>query len=142
MSMISSKLDAVSRNSIWEEHVKKENKTFKINENFAIADPTKMSIISEKPNKIIPTSNPDQKTMEEAKQTIFNIASLKYSDLLPVERFALPVTGNMEYGFFQTQKETPSMMFTHKLKSSEITLYANEYVLSNGTGPYNRKNLA
>lgn len=37
--MISNKLDEVSRNSIWEEHCKKESRTLTLNTNFAISDP-------------------------------------------------------------------------------------------------------
>lgn len=39
--MLSSSLDEVSRNSIWEEHCKKETKTLRLNECFAISDPRK-----------------------------------------------------------------------------------------------------
>lgn len=41
MSMIAGKMDAVSVNRVWEEHVKKENRTLKMNDTFLIADPRK-----------------------------------------------------------------------------------------------------
>jgi hypothetical protein len=35
------KTDAVAQNSIWEEHVRKENRTLRLNEHFSIPNPSK-----------------------------------------------------------------------------------------------------
>lgn len=40
------------------------------------------------------------------------------------------------FGCLQTK---PNPMFTYKMPSSDVTIYADEYVKSNGTGPYNTK---
>lgn len=39
--MISSKLDPVAQNTVWEEHVKKELRTLRQNETFVLTDPRK-----------------------------------------------------------------------------------------------------
>lgn len=41
MSMISSKLDPVAQNTVWEEHVKKELRTLRQNETYMLTDPRK-----------------------------------------------------------------------------------------------------
>ena len=41
MSMVAGKMDAVSVNRVWEEHVKKENLTLRLNETFKLTDPRK-----------------------------------------------------------------------------------------------------
>jgi hypothetical protein len=46
----------------------------------------------------------------------------------------------MEYGFFSHKPLVPTnQMFEHKHRDADITTYANIYVQSHGTGPYNTK---
>ncbi|PNW86685.1 hypothetical protein CHLRE_02g095072v5 [Chlamydomonas reinhardtii] len=141
MSMVAGKMDAVSVNRVWEEHVKKEAKTLKLNDQFCITDPRKMDVLPEKPNRTVPTQNPDASTIAAATQTLHNLAAAKDVDKLPVDRYALPVTGNMEYGFFhRVQNQNTNPMFDHKHNVCDVTEYAQEYVKSNGgVGPYTTK---
>lgn len=129
-------MDEVSRNKVWEEHVKKENHTLRLNEQFSIGDPRRMNILPEKPNYTVPTLNADKAVMESAQQTLSQLSNCKDTDKLPPERFALPVTGNMEYGFFAKQLVKPSPMFDHKRTTCDVTEYANTYVAMAGASPY------
>ncbi|KAG2487081.1 hypothetical protein HYH03_014326 [Edaphochlamys debaryana] len=134
-------MDAVSVNRVWEEHVKKENRTLRLNETFLISDPRKMNILPEKPNATVPTQNPDPSTIDAARETLRSLAAAKDVDKPPVDRYALPITGNMDYGFFhRVQLSKPNPMFNHKHTAVDVTDYANEYVKSNGgVGPYTTK---
>ncbi|PNH01017.1 hypothetical protein TSOC_013123 [Tetrabaena socialis] len=138
MSMVAGKMDAVSVNRVWEEHVKKENRILTLNDQFCISDPRKMTVLPEKPNRTVPTQNPDAATVAAATATLVELASAKDVDKTPVDRYALPVTGNMDYGFFhRVNLAKPSPMFEHKRHPCELTDYAQEYIKSNGgIGPY------
>ncbi len=86
---------------------------------------------------------------------------LQDTDKMPHERFALPVTGNMTYGFFGTKTLVPpSRMFDYKSRQAEgaavveqcpvhanahttapavrpaVTIYAQNYVKSLGHSPF------
>jgi hypothetical protein len=52
--MISDKIDEVSRNKIWTEHVEKELSKTQLNTNFSVSNVKKMSILPDKPNYVIP----------------------------------------------------------------------------------------
>mmetsp|Transcript_44773 Transcript_44773/g.133738 ORF Transcript_44773/g.133738 Transcript_44773/m.133738 type:complete len:145 (-) Transcript_44773:229-663(-) len=139
MSMLSQDLNPVARNSVWEEHVKKENKTIKLGSTFHITDPRKLSIYPDKPNctKLNATETPDD--MLHATRTLAAMSCLKDTDRPPSERFALPVTSNMDYGFFSACPLNTNAMFMHGTKKADVTDYAQEYVKMAGCGPYNNK---
>lgn len=63
-----------------------------------------VDLLPDKPNRTIPTSNPDKATVAEAAAIINRLSTLKETDKLPTERYALPVTGSMEYGFWLQNK--------------------------------------
>lgn len=133
------KLDAVSKQSIWEEHVRKENRILTMNETFNISDPRKMDVLPEKPNRTVPAPHPNPNDVAQATSMLHELSSVKNIDKLPHERYALPVTGNMEYGFFSNKplvKTNP--MFDYKTKSCDETSFATVFVNSFGHGPFNR----
>uniref|UniRef100_A0A7S0RVE5 Uncharacterized protein n=1 Tax=Chlamydomonas leiostraca TaxID=1034604 RepID=A0A7S0RVE5_9CHLO len=140
MALLSNpKLDAVAKNSIWEEHVRKENKTISLGETFSISDPRKMDILPEKPNRTVPAPQPDPKDVASASALLHELSSLKDTDKMPHERFALPVTGNMEYGFFSTRPLVPTNpMFDYKTRSCDVTNFATVFVNSIGHSPFAR----
>lgn len=127
----------VAQNRIWEEHVHKENRSHTLNTNFNITSPTKLIILSEKPNRTIPTSNPGPEVVQAAMTTLHNMSSIKDSDKTPGERFALPLTGNMEYGFFGGKPLVkPNQAWDYKIRTCDVTEYATSFVLNKGTSPY------
>ncbi|GFH29965.1 flagellar associated protein [Haematococcus lacustris] len=77
-----------------------------------------VDILPEKPNRTVPTQNPNGSAIQAATTLLQDLSSLKNTDKQPHERFALPVTANMEYGFFATQPLIPANpMFDHKHRS-------------------------
>jgi len=138
--MVASKLDPVAQNSVWEEHVRKENRTIKLGTTFNITDPRKMTILPEKPNHIVPQSNPSLDVVATSTATLTSMSCLKDTDKLPQERFALPLTGNMEYGFFSSKPLiSGNPMFNYPTKKCDVTQYADTYVQNAGASPYARK---
>ena len=72
----------------------------------------------------MPSSNPSPEAMTDATQTLSSMSVLKDTEKPPHERYALPVTGNMEYGFFSSRPLVPSNpMFEHKTKMVDVTKY-------------------
>ncbi|GAX86453.1 hypothetical protein CEUSTIGMA_g13863.t1 [Chlamydomonas eustigma] len=139
-SMISKKLDEVARNSVWEEHVKKENRVLTLGDSFHIADARKLNVLPEKPNRMVPTSNLSPEMVQKATELLTSMSTLKDSDKLPHEIYALPRTANSEYGFFSSKPLVPpNPMFEHKTKMVDVTEYGNTYVRMAGIGPYVRK---
>lgn len=141
MSMGTAKnFDEVCRNKIWEEHVKKETRTLKLGEEFHISDPRKMTILPEKVNHYHPSQSASKEAAEKAAAELSQLSSLKDTEKLPAERFALPLTGNQEYGFFSAKPLVkPNPMFDYKRGSCDVTGYADSYVLSSGQSPYARR---
>ncbi len=126
-SMISSKLDEVSRNKVWEEHVHKENRVLQLGDSFQIADAKKreqcmggvacskpcphvlnneicaaVTVLPEKPNRMVPQQKPSPEAVKAATDLLMSMSVLKDTDKLPHEVYALPRTGNSEYGFFSS----------------------------------------
>lgn len=138
--MISTKIDEVSRNSIWREHCTKERHMLKLNTNFFIANPSSMPTISDKPNYVVPSVKLNQKDMDEAARTLKEVCSVKNKDLLPYEKFEAPITSTHEIGWHtKTQLVKKHPMFHHARASCDITQYADAYYAMSGTTPYSRK---
>lgn len=80
-----------------------------------------VDILPEKPNRITPAQNPDPKAVTSASTMLKSLSCLKDTDKQPHERFALPVTGNMEYGFFATRPLVPTNpMFDYKTRTCDV----------------------
>ncbi|KAG1659647.1 hypothetical protein FOA52_010230 [Chlamydomonas sp. UWO 241] len=133
-------MSPVAVNQTWEEHVKKENRVIKLRSEFKISSPAKLSIYPEKPNNTVPNMNVSEESVLRATQTLKSMSTLRDGDTSPADRFALPITANMEYGFFSARPVVPvNTMFSHGSTKADVTTYANEYVRTAGTGPYNNK---
>lgn len=63
-------------------------------------DRSTVTLLAEKPNRLIQTLNPSDEVVASAALILHNMSSIKDSEFMPGERFALPITGNMDYGFF------------------------------------------
>jgi hypothetical protein len=97
-----SKLDPVSRNRVWQEHVHKESRTLQLSDTFMISDPDRMTLLPDKPNQVQPQQLLAPQGLEQASATLAAVTagSRASSQLPPPERFELPPTANSEYGFF------------------------------------------
>jgi len=98
-----------------------------------------VSIITDKPNHCVPSSNPSPDAVSEATAVLNTMSVVKDTDQAPHERYALPVTANMEYGFFSHKPLVPTNpMFDHRTKKVDVTAYGELYVKTVGTGPFNK----
>lgn len=88
-----------------------------------------VSVLPEKPNHVVPQMNSDKAVIEAATAKLASYATLKNTGALPVQKYPLPVTGNMEYGFFSTVPltATPTQLFNHTKASCDVTQYASDY---------------
>lgn len=112
--MISAKFNPSERASIWEEHLKKEAKSYKFREDFTV-NPRTMVLIAEqitgmkrhaKYRRAYSMAEHAEKAVEEEKDWIKRyyaldegiIKGLQASHLSPQEKFQWAPTANMEYG--------------------------------------------
>ena len=113
-----------------------------LNEHFVTSthfSPLAVSIIPDKPNHCVPSFNPSPDSVSEASSLLNTMSVVKDNDQAPHERYALPVTANMEYGFFSNKPLVPTNpMFDHRTKKVDVTAYGELYVKMAGTGPYNK----
>lgn len=57
-------------------------------------------IIADKPNYSTPAMQPTEQQLQEAHETLSTLSNVKHIEQTPNQVFELPITGNMEYGFF------------------------------------------
>mmetsp|Transcript_37016 Transcript_37016/g.91478 ORF Transcript_37016/g.91478 Transcript_37016/m.91478 type:complete len:151 (-) Transcript_37016:336-788(-) len=136
--MISAKIDEVSKNSIWREHCLKELAHCELNTNFSISNVKKMSVIPEKPNYVVPSTKINKGEMDAASTLLKSLCAVQDADLLPSERFELPVTSAQEVGWKFKPLVPRNAMFAKPRNSCDITLYADKYFEMCGTTPFSR----
>lgn len=102
-----------------------------------------MSTIPDKPNYVTPAQQPTRGELQAARDTLAKLADVKHAEQLPAQVHALPVTHNMEYGFFAAAAGGPagqlgstapaapspirSPMFQHSKGHCDVTRYAADY---------------
>lgn len=62
-----------------------------------------VAILPDKPNYTTPADQPSAHELELAQQTLSKLSCVQHVEQTPNQVYALPITGNMEYGFFQQQ---------------------------------------
>ncbi len=70
---------------------------------YSCLGPHVVVVLPEKVNHTVPTSHPSAEAVSSATQMLSTMTCLKDTDKAPNERFALPTTSSMEYGFFSSQ---------------------------------------
>ncbi|WIA10054.1 hypothetical protein OEZ85_010264 [Tetradesmus obliquus] len=137
MAHCSAKLDEVSRNCILEEAIRREERTMRLNSEFTVSDPRKMPILPEKPNYTTPASQPTEQQLQAAHDKLVTLTNFKHTEHLPSQVYALPATGNMEYGFFSSkQLMERDNMFQHNKGHCDVTKYAASYTAMTGVTPF------
>eukprot|EP00462_Mataza_sp_D1_P002957 CAMPEP_0175102340 /NCGR_PEP_ID=MMETSP0086_2-20121207/8378_1 /TAXON_ID=136419 /ORGANISM="Unknown Unknown, Strain D1" /LENGTH=144 /DNA_ID=CAMNT_0016377131 /DNA_START=25 /DNA_END=459 /DNA_ORIENTATION=- len=132
--MISTKIDPVSRNAIWREHVKKEERSQVLRLDFTM-NPKTMYGLTDKPNKA--TWKP--KNHGENEHEIADVTrALAEAELPPKQRYHWPQTSSMEIGWMTDPllEREKGDQWTHGIVSCDITKYAERYVESQGHNPY------
>lgn len=87
-----------------------------------------MRTISEKPNRIIPTPNPNPESVLSAKRDLQELCQIKHFENSPFEISTFPQTTNQEYGF--DQELLVNEQFTSWLKFSVEYESIEEVLLS------------
>lgn len=59
-----------------------------------------MRIVTEKPNYVTPAMQPTDEQLQEAHDTLCSLSNIKHIEQTPDQIWELPVTANMEYGFY------------------------------------------
>eukprot|EP00878_Enallax_costatus_P032267 GHUV01035419.1.p1 GENE.GHUV01035419.1~~GHUV01035419.1.p1 ORF type:complete len:116 (+),score=35.00 GHUV01035419.1:523-870(+) len=59
-----------------------------------------VQIIADKPNYTTPAMQPTEQQLQEAHDTLSTLSNIKHTEQTPSQVFDLPMTENMEYGFF------------------------------------------
>lgn len=89
-------------------------------------------VLTEKPNRTVPSKGASKEAVAAAAEMLHELSYLKNTDLTPTERLALPITGNMEYGFFTVAPPKPNPMFDYKTRTCDVTQYATQFSMSTG----------
>jgi len=81
----------------------------------------------------------DKHEMDAANTLLKSLCSVRDGDLLPSERFELPMTSSQEVGWVYKPLVPANPMFQHPRDACEITKYADSYYEMVGTTPFTRK---
>ena len=141
--MISSKFDAVSRDFIMREMLKRENASLRISENFNVNPKTlENSTFTLKPSQVNPyelqkllrsTTEQDDCNEPELKE------KLKRARMAPQEKSKYPMTASQTVGWFWKEGRDDrknDMKWFQPLNRSEEVKYAEAYVMMTGKSPY------
>ena len=77
--------------------------------------------------------------MDAANTLLKTLCSVQDTELMPNERFELPMTSSQEVGWRNKPFAAPNPMFRHPKDSCDITRYADAYYEMVGTTPFSRK---
>eukprot|EP00879_Flechtneria_rotunda_P016104 GHRR01016845.1.p2 GENE.GHRR01016845.1~~GHRR01016845.1.p2 ORF type:complete len:113 (+),score=42.07 GHRR01016845.1:400-738(+) len=98
-------------------------------------------IVADKPNYVIPAMQPTEAELVAAHDKLATLANVKHAEQTPSQAYNLPMTGNMEYGFFSAcplVKADP--MFQHNKGHCDVTKYAAFYTAMKGVTPFHSSN--
>lgn len=129
--MISNKIDPVSRNAIWREHVAKEEHSQVLRLDFTM-NPKTMYGFTEKPNKKAWKNDSKNGVDDDVTRVLAEAA------LPPKQRYHWPQTSSMEVGWMTdplVEKEKGDQ-WRHGIINCPITSYAERYVESHGHNPF------
>lgn len=59
--------------------------------------------IADKPNYVVPASQPTEQQLQAAHDKLATLANEKHAEHTPAQIYSLPYTSSMEYGFWQGQ---------------------------------------
>jgi len=79
MAQVSKKFNPVERDQILTELIKKEERTSKLSEVFAVPDPRRMVLLPAKPNATTPAKQPTAAQLAEAEVTLSRLAGIKHA---------------------------------------------------------------
>ena len=107
----------------------------KLNTTFALGNLKNLDVFPEKPNLLKAETVPDEAEMEEAKELLNTLCSVKDTGALPNEKYDMPMTSSQEVGFRYKPFVPVNPMFHKPRGSCEITRYADAYYHTTGSRP-------
>ena len=131
--------DMVAKNKVWAEACEKEVRMIKLNTTFALGNLKNLDVFPEKPNLLKAETVPDEAEMEEAKELLNTLCSVKDTGALPNEKYDMPMTSSQEVGFRYKPFVPVNPMFHKPRGSCEITRYADAYYHTTGVTPFHRR---
>uniref|UniRef100_A0A7S0MTP8 Protein FAM183A n=1 Tax=Cryptomonas curvata TaxID=233186 RepID=A0A7S0MTP8_9CRYP len=130
------KLDQVSVNSIWTQHVKKELSLLKLNEDFRLNPQSLVqNMITGKPN--VDPARMGYKVSADPEIVAELDTVLKETKRFPKEKYPEPITSSHEIGWYSRPLMPNRKKFA--VKNCEVTVYANDYITMMGRSPYATK---
>ena len=132
--------DMVAKNKVWAEACEKEVRMIKLNTTFALGNLKDLDVFPEKPNLLKAETVPDEAEMEEAKELLNTLCSVKDTGALPNEKYDMPMTSSQEVGFWDTSLSCRSTRCSTSLGLCEITLHADAYYHTTGVTPLPSQN--
>ncbi|GAQ80305.1 hypothetical protein KFL_000510050 [Klebsormidium nitens] len=133
------KIDEVSRNATWREHLKKELKRPTVVADYHLPDPRLIETLTDKPNRVNPHIKITAEDFENATSRLASMCTLKDDHLLPSEKYELPQTSAQEYGWVTKPLLERNMMFSYPRRTNEIMEYAAHYHAMTGAGQHAKK---
>eukprot|EP00761_Pharyngomonas_kirbyi_P013659 gb/GECH01013688.1/.p1 GENE.gb/GECH01013688.1/~~gb/GECH01013688.1/.p1 ORF type:complete len:169 (+),score=47.82 gb/GECH01013688.1/:1-507(+) len=167
MNWNSDKIDTVSKNTIWEDHVKRESKFIKLPGSFNVT-PDNLQVVTEKPNQrekrflrpreeiLMETlnkvtgveknknENHDQESNESSNNNQNDPTLKKFhetlerSTKLPNEVHEMPETSSQEYGWYSRPLVQQSKRNAHK--QCDLTKFADQMIRSTVHKPKEKSN--
>jgi hypothetical protein len=134
--MISAKIDEVSRNEIWREHVHKEDGRKRDNAPFQM-NPNTLATIAVKPTQIDPTRM--KGSTEEEKREIAALEKKLQRRMQSLTETEANEVGHLDSEMYNKDRVRTNRRWYKGKASCDITLYADAYTTMSGQNPFSDK---
>ncbi|EFJ14611.1 hypothetical protein SELMODRAFT_423306 [Selaginella moellendorffii] len=149
-------IDEVAQNAVWREFCKKLDSN-EVNVGEFTINPLTTVPITEKPTRVVPSVRgttpqpPSQKVkvafdraiskeeFKDAKQLLEDLYPIKNLDLVPPEKYEVPLTYAQEYGWANMPLVKPKTAFEFPRRTCELTQFAAAYLEAMHTTPFSKK---
>jgi hypothetical protein len=138
--MISSKFNAVAKNQIWAECVRRETKGLPPNEGTFSVNPNKLDYMPLKPTQLDPFAL--QRTLDSGSQAQMDpelSKKIEDSRKTPQEKSKWPMTASQRIGWLWQEgvkEHEADKKWSQSLVSCDETKYAKAYVMMSGKSPF------
>ena len=137
--MISMKIDPVSRNQIWREHLVKESKLEGPMIDFQF-NPATVNTVTLKPSQVDPRSY-SEATSARSKRGKEIEDKINHSTMAPQDKLEMPVTRAQEIGWMHSQawkngRDRVSATWYQGKGTTDVTQFADAYCTMTGCSPF------
>ncbi|EFJ36665.1 hypothetical protein SELMODRAFT_403254 [Selaginella moellendorffii] len=131
-------IDEVAQNAVWREFCKKLDSN-EVNVGEFTINPLTTVPITEKPTRVVPSVRVSKDEFKDAKQLLEDLYPIKNLDLVPPEKYEVPLTYAQEYGWANMPLVKPKTAFEFPRQTCEITQFAAAYLEAMHTTPFSKK---